>query len=73
MRIAWLIYNLNLSVEERHGVGRYHLTKVDEVCTEFESALLSITTPSPEKVEDFIKLLQEKLDERLETPPTKSS
>ena len=38
--------------------------------TEFEPALLSITTPLPGKVEDFIKLLQEKLDEQLETPPT---
>jgi len=43
---------------------------VGEVFTKFESALLSITTPSPGKVEDFIKLLQEKLDEQLETPPT---
>jgi hypothetical protein len=42
---------------------------VDEVFTEFEPALLSITTPSPGKVEDFIKLLQEKFDEQLETPP----
>jgi hypothetical protein len=39
------------------------------VFTEFEPALLSITTPSPGKVEDFIRLLQEKLDEHLETPP----
>jgi hypothetical protein len=42
---------------------------VDEIFTEFEPALVSITTASPGKVDDFIKLLQEKLDEQLETPP----
>lgn len=68
--IAWLIYDLKLHVEEGHGSGRYYLTKVDEVFTEFEPALLSITTPLPGRMEDFIKLLQEKLDEQLETPPT---
>jgi hypothetical protein len=46
------------------------LKKGDEVFTEFEPALLSITTPLPGRVEDFIKLLQEKLDEHMETPPT---
>jgi hypothetical protein len=68
--IAWFIYDLKLHAEEGHGPGRYYLTKVDEVFTEFEPALLSITTPLPGTIEDFIKLLQEKLDEQLETPPT---
>lgn len=73
--IAWLIYDLELHPvelhpEEGHGSGRYYLAKVDEVFTEFEPALLSITTPLPGRVEDFIQLLQEKLDEQLETPPT---
>ena len=67
--IAWLIYDLELIKGKGQGPGRYSLKKVDEVFTQFESALLSITTPSPGKVEDFIKLLQEKLDEQLETPP----
>ncbi|MDO8126720.1 MAG: hypothetical protein Q6359_05760, partial [Candidatus Brocadiales bacterium] len=67
--IAWLIYDLELIKEKGQGPGRYSLKKVDEFFTEFEPALLSITTPSPGKVEDFIKLLQEKLDEQLETPP----
>ncbi|HHT9135116.1 MAG TPA: NotI family restriction endonuclease, partial [Candidatus Avalokitesvara rifleensis] len=67
--IAWLIYDLELIKESGRGPGRYSLKKVDEIFTEFEPALLSITTPSPGKVEDFIKLLQEKLDEQLETPP----
>jgi hypothetical protein len=68
--IAWLIYDLKLLKEKDQGPGGYYLTKVDEVFTKFEPALLSITTPSPGKVEEFIKLLQEKLDEQLETPPT---
>lgn len=68
--IAWLIYDLELRAEEGQGPGRYYLTKVDQVFTEFQPALLSITTPSPGRMEDFVKLLQEKLDERLETPPT---
>lgn len=67
--IAWLIYDLEMIKEKGQKSGRYSLKKVDEVFTKFEPALLSITTPSPGKVEDFIKLLQEKLDEQLETPP----
>lgn len=67
--IAWFIYDLELSKEKGSGAGSYSLTKVDEVFTEFEPALLSITTASPGKVEDFIGLLQDKLDEQIETPP----
>jgi len=67
--MAWLIYDLELASGKGKGPGRYSLKKVDEIFTEFEPALLSITTPSPGKVEDFMKLLQEKLDEQLETPP----
>jgi hypothetical protein len=67
--IVWLIYDLELIKEKGKTPGRYRLKKVDEIFTEFESALVSITTASPGKVEDFIKLLQEKLDEQLESPP----
>lgn len=67
--IAWFIYDLELIKERGHEADRYSLQKVDEVFTEFAPALLSITTASPGKVEDFIKLLQEKLDEKIETPP----
>jgi len=65
--IAWLIYDLEL-IEDRDQ-KRYTLKKIDEVFTEFEPALLTITTPLPGRIEDFINLLQEKLDEQLETPP----
>ena len=67
--IAWLIYDLELTKEKGKEQCKYSLTKVEEIYTEFEPALFSITTPSPGKVEDFINLLQEKLDEQLETPP----
>ncbi|MBF8275342.1 MAG: hypothetical protein HW390_415 [Candidatus Brocadiaceae bacterium] len=65
--ISWLIYDLQLVKEE--GQSRFTLTKTDEVFTEFEPALLAITTSSPGNIDDFINLLQEKLDEQLETPP----
>ena len=67
--IAWLVYDLKLVKEKDERPERYTLKKVDEVFTEFEPALLSITTPTPGKVDDFMKLLQEKLDDQLETPP----
>ena len=67
--IAWSIYDLKLVPGKEGESSRFTLQKIDEVFTEFEPALLSITTPSPGKVEDFVKLLQEKLDEQLETPP----
>jgi hypothetical protein len=66
--IAWFIYDLKLIKEG--GQERYKLVKIDEVFTEFQPALMSITTPIPGKVDDFMKILQEKLDEQLETPPT---
>lgn len=66
--IVWLIYDLRITKE--HGQDRYRLTKIDEVFTEFTSALMSITTSVPGKVGSFVKRLQEKLDAQLETPPT---
>lgn len=68
--IAWLVYDLQLHAEAGDAPDRYYLSKVDEIYTEFEPALLSITTPHPGEIGDFIGLLQEKLDEQLETPPT---
>ena len=66
--IAWLIYDLELC-----GTGAekcYRLKKVDEVFAEFEPALLSITTPVPGRIDDFMNMLQVKIDGELETPPT---
>jgi hypothetical protein len=65
--IAWLIYDLQLT--KIGGQDRFRLAKVDEVFTEFTPALLSITTPAPGRIGDFVKLLQEKLDDQMEAPP----
>lgn len=67
-QVAWLIYELELI--NSNGHERFTLKKVDQVYTEFEPALLSITRTVPGDVDGFIKMLQEKLDEQLETPPT---
>lgn len=65
--IAWFIYDLHPAKDGEHE--RYRLRKIDTVYTGFQDALLSITTSLPGKIEDFVRLLQEKLDEQLETPP----
>lgn len=65
--IAWFIYDLQPIKDGENE--RYRLRKIDVVYTGFQEALLSITTAVPGKIEDFVKLLQEKLDEQLETPP----
>ena len=69
--IAWLIYDLEFC--STGGEERYRLKKVDEVFTEFEHALLSITTPVPGRIDDFMDMLQGKIDGELETPPTNRS
>ncbi len=61
--IAWLVYDLKLES------GKLQLEKIDTVYTEFQASLITITQPVPGKLEDFIKILQEKLDEQLENPP----
>jgi hypothetical protein len=66
--IAWFIYDLELIIDNDHE--RYQLKKIDVVYTEFQPAMLAITTASPGNVDDFMKLLQDKLDEQLETPPS---
>ena len=69
--ISWLIYDLQLVKEE--GQERFKLTKIDEVFTAFEPALISLTTSSAGNIDDFLKLLQGKLDEQLETPPNNTT
>jgi len=68
--IAWLVYDLQLV--DQCGQERYGLKKVDEFYTQFETSLQSITTPLPGKIDDFMKRLQDKLDEQLETAPVNS-
>jgi hypothetical protein len=63
--IAWFLYNLILNKNTK----QYNLTLVDTIYTEFKPALLRVTTPKPGNVSDFINVLQDKLDERLESNP----
>ena len=64
--IAWMIYDLN--PPEKDG-DQYELFRDRIVYTKFEAALNQITKSRPGKMEDFISLLQEKVDEKLENPP----
>lgn len=63
--IAWLIYDLKHDPAE----NRYNLVREEVVYTEFEPALLKITSPEPGSVENFAAVLQGKLDEELSNPP----
>jgi len=63
--IAWLLYDLKLDKKS----NRFKLTQNRIVYTEFQSALEQITTTDPGKIEDFIDVLQQKLDEKLEGNP----
>ncbi|MBI3793255.1 MAG: hypothetical protein HY280_00830 [Nitrospinae bacterium] len=67
--MAWFIYDLELKEDKNTGAPKYRLKVVDEIYTEFTSSLFSITTPLQGNVGDFVKLLQEKLDDKLENPP----
>lgn len=60
--IAWFLYDLILDTSTK----QYNLTLVDTVYTEFEPALLRVTTPEAGNLNDFISILQSRLDEQLE-------
>lgn len=63
--IAWFLYDLEFSETE----NRYVLVLSEVVYTEFEAALLRVTTPEPGNVSDFIGILQSRLDEHLDKNP----
>jgi len=63
--LAWLLYDLKLNRNE----NRYELVSDETVYTGFEPALKQIESPKPGRIEDFIEILQQKLDERLEGNP----
>jgi hypothetical protein len=65
--IAWMIYDLKPPANDG---AHYELFRERIVYTRFEAALDQITKSRPGKVGDFISQLQEKVDEKLETPPT---
>lgn len=63
--VAWLIYDLKPSQDD----SRLCLTKTKAVYTKFSEALNTITRPKVGDVKDFMKILQSKVDEKLESPP----
>ncbi len=64
--IAWMVYDLR---ETNQIHSPLELVRIKTVYTRFGDALSAITNPHPGKVEDFLKHLQSKVDEKLEAPP----
>lgn len=67
--MVWLLYDLVPQSNDKNN-SILKLKKVDTVYSEFLSTLNIITNPKPGKIKDFVRVLQEKVDEQLETPPT---
>ena len=63
--IAWLVYDL----EEDTQRGRLLLVQSEAVDTKFAPALERISRAEPGNVDDFIGVLQDKLDDKLENNP----
>ncbi len=61
--IAWALYDLERQQD------RFNLVLSDVIYTEYLAALNQISTPIVGKVEDFVDILQQKLDSKLDTPP----
>ncbi|BCU07289.1 NotI family restriction endonuclease [Allochromatium tepidum] len=64
--VAWLIYDLVFDQD----ASRYVLRQTEIVYTLFSDALTRITLPNVGCIDDFMRRLQEKVDEKLESPPT---
>ena len=63
--IAWLVYDL----VPNKTTSRYNLKRTKVIYTKFTEALNMITRPKVGNIGDFMKLLQTKVDEKLEFPP----
>jgi len=63
--IAWFLYDLVFNP----AIQQYNLTLIETIYTEFEPALLKVTTPVPGNIDEFISILQNRLDDRLEGNP----
>jgi hypothetical protein len=63
--IAWFLYDLVFDEEQKQN----NLVLTETVYTEFEPALLKVTTPEPGDMSDFIHILQIRLDEHLDRNP----
>lgn len=67
--IGWFIYDLIPDATTK----RFQLTKIDEVFTEFSASLQTLTTAKAGDVSKFMNILQNKLDEKLESAPVTRS
>lgn len=65
--IAWFLYDLIFDERDK----QYHLTLVRTVYTEFSQALNKVITPKPGNIDNFVELLQGKLDEKQSVSPEK--
>ena len=63
--LAWLVYDLEQSFDKT----RYVLKRKKLIYTKFIDSLNAITRPRVGAIEKFMNLLQEKVDEKLESPP----
>jgi hypothetical protein len=63
--IAWFLYELVFDNEQKQN----NLVLTETVYTEFEPALLKVTTPAPGNISNFINILQNRLDEHLDKNP----
>lgn len=63
--IAWFLYDLVFD----NTSNNYKLALIEIIYTQFEAALLKITNPTPSSMDNFIDLLQDKLDDRLDNNP----
>ncbi len=54
--------------------NKFNLGLAETIYTEFEPALLKVTTPEPGNISDFVDILQNRLDEHLDnnSPDTHS-
>lgn len=65
--MAWLVYGLDLNRQ----TNKYNLVNKKNVYTAFNVSLDQITRSEPGSVDDFLAILQGKLDQKLNgTPPT---
>jgi hypothetical protein len=63
--IAWFIYDLIYSQDK----NTFSLQKIKTKYTNFKNALDKITMSLPGKIDDFMTVLQDKLDEKLDNNP----
>jgi len=63
--IAWLLYDLELDSQ----LNVYNLKLQDVIYTDFKTTLDIITIAEPGDINDFMTMLQDKLDDKLENAP----